>query len=92
MSKVGEAYGWLVRAEKHPIRIEGGWWRWVSPDPPTSDAMEELPAAVFDRLPGFDAVHPWLYRTHDRAMLAATLAVEKALYDGWTPRRIGVRP
>jgi hypothetical protein len=87
MSKFTEAHDGLARSEKHPIRIEGGWWRWVLPDPATSDAMEELPKEVFDRLPGFDAAHPWLYRSHDRAMLAATWAVEAALYAGWRPDR-----
>jgi len=83
-----DAHDWLVRREKHPIRDEGGFWRWVLPDPATSDAMEELPKVVFDRLPGWDNVSPWRYRTRDRAMMAAVWAAEGAMQAGFRPGRL----
>lgn len=70
------------RREKHPVRIEdGARWRWVSPDPPTSDGPHELPKAIFDRLPGGPSRFRWPYRTYDEARFAAVLAVAGFILD-----------
>lgn len=76
---------WLIRREKHPERIDDGRWRWILPDPPTSDEMADLPAPVFHQLIGDDRRFPWIFNSRERAMFGAIMAGTMAYIEGWRP-------
>jgi len=76
-------FRWLVENKKEPKHEReqygsGYYWRWIKPDPPTSDHADELPGDIFDQLSGVGLRSPWLYNTRQEAIIDAVIAYEKA--------------
>lgn len=77
-------YSYTAATGKRPKMLHEYCYRWTLPDPPSHQAPENLPDAVFDRLEADPRAYPqrWLFRTSDAALKAADEAYLKAVADG----------
>lgn len=78
------AYSYTEAAGKRPKYVHVFCYRWTLPDPPSHNAPEDIPKAIFDRLQPDPRAYPqpWLFRTAEAALAAADEAYRRAWREG----------
>lgn len=77
---------WYEKSGKHPKLTDGGFWRWILPDPPNKldTTTSELPSEIFNRLKSTQKF-PWLFKSRIEAVIMAKISAQMAVLSGWIP-------